>query len=84
MISFTPVIFAVFAVSAVMAGPVAKAVHEKASSNLECSIDTLSNCKTTAEIANVVGITEDEVRQKQGGCPWGLCDPLFCPQNCRN
>ncbi|KAI8384964.1 uncharacterized protein BYT42DRAFT_612622 [Radiomyces spectabilis] len=79
---FTPVIFVVFAASAVMAGPIAKEGNEKVSNNLECSIDNLSNCKTTAEIANVMGISEAEVRQKQGSCNIGLCIPLLCQENC--
>ncbi|KAI8384704.1 uncharacterized protein BYT42DRAFT_643481 [Radiomyces spectabilis] len=67
MKSFTPIIFAVFAASTVMAGSIAKEVNEKAS---------------TAEIANAMGISEDEVRQKQIECSFGACNPLWCPRNC--
>ncbi|KAI8384736.1 uncharacterized protein BYT42DRAFT_612415 [Radiomyces spectabilis] len=80
---FTPVIFVVFAASAVMGGgPLAKEANEKASNNLECSVDNLSNCKITADIAYIMGISEDEVRQKQLGCDWGACDIIICSENC--
>ncbi|KAI8384735.1 uncharacterized protein BYT42DRAFT_612414 [Radiomyces spectabilis] len=64
---FTPIIFVVFAASAVMARSIAKEVDEKAS---------------TTETATVMGISEAEVRQKQAGCDVGICHPFYCPQNC--
>ncbi|KAI8371484.1 uncharacterized protein BYT42DRAFT_647301 [Radiomyces spectabilis] len=68
----TSLIFVSFAVSAVMAKP---------SSKLECSIDNLSSCKTDAEIATAMGITEADVRQRQDACG-GHCITEACPWNC--